>query len=184
MKKSNFNYLLTLVIISFLGCAKDGETGPDGPPGPAGPQGLTGANGNSGAAGNANVHSKTFNLTSSDWTQSGAFTYLATMPDSDITQAIVDSGIVNVYYFEPSASAWTPLPYTQVLHNSNDFLTWSYSYITNQINLKVEDFATTPLNPGNTDFRVITVSSFGRIANPHLNWNSYEEVKATFNLSD
>ena len=84
------------------GCSKQGPVGPAGATGPAGPAGPTGP---TGPEGNANVVSMTFPNISVPTNG----TYTVTIPA--ITQSIVDSGVVDVYYKAAYTDEWIPLPY-------------------------------------------------------------------------
>jgi len=72
-------------IALFNGCAKDGDPGP------------AGANGTNGTNGNANMSTQTGFILQSQWNQSGCCDLAALIPDSDVTQNIVDRGDVRVY---------------------------------------------------------------------------------------
>jgi hypothetical protein len=105
--------------------------GPAGAQGPAGPKGDTGAQGpkgDTGAQGNANVHATVVTLASADFAWNSDFPYdvgLNTYTEyfsryhdiavPEITQSVLDSGAVEVY-FTPSQLAspnqWVPMPFT------------------------------------------------------------------------
>ncbi len=188
MKNTNIIYLFILFVFAIASCDKDDEVGSQGPVGPqgeTGATGATGAQGDTGVQGNANVHSSILQLTPNDWTTSGSYGYVASAIDSDLTQSIVDSGLVSVFYFITSSGSWTPLPYNQIItYNSYVFCNWTFFYKLNQINFRVEQNIAAPNNPGYTKFKVIAISASQRNANPNINWNDYEEVKTIFNLKD
>ena len=130
MKKQNiipmifFSAALVFLIAS---CSKTGPTGPAGSTGATGAAGPAGLTGPQGPQGNANVKTDTFSLTSSQWlwnsqyevqTNPSSYTYYFTryhnVTNAAITQGILDSGMVLVY-FTPNTtgntSQWAPLPY-------------------------------------------------------------------------
>lgn len=98
-----------LLLLFFTACKK-GDQGPQGP------------------QGNANVKTDTFTLVSADWLWNSQYTFTTSnnggalsyftryhdVPFSSLTQGILDSGSVMVY-FTPNATntnQWAPLPYT------------------------------------------------------------------------
>jgi hypothetical protein len=92
----------SLVLLFFLiSCAKQGPIGPAGPAGTTGSQGPAGPQGPSG---NANVTTVIFDSV----TVPTNSTYTFMIPA--ITQAIVDSGAINVYYKAAYTDEWIPLP--------------------------------------------------------------------------
>ena len=115
-----------LIAVSISSCKK-GDTGPAGTPGTPGAPG---------APGNANVQTDTFTLTNAKWlynsqytftTGTGAFTSWFTrycdVTFSKLTQGMLDSGMVMVY-FRPSAlnaQQWVPLPYSFESGGTNQF---------------------------------------------------------------
>jgi len=128
MQKQRFFGSLAIifaVISTFAaGCSKTGSagaTGPSGATGPAGPQGVQGPEGN------ANVLVDVFSLVNSQWiynsqysleTSGGSYTEYFTryhdVTDSAVTQAILNTGEVMVF-FVPNpivdTNQWAPLPY-------------------------------------------------------------------------
>jgi len=98
--KTTFKKIILLVVIStlFASCGKDGAPGTNG---------TNGATGATGPTGNANVSSLTF--LNFALTTSGSY-YVATLPDSAITQSILDKGVVNLYWRTPSTQVWYAMP--------------------------------------------------------------------------
>ena len=165
MKKS---ILLVLPIIAVMltsnGCKK-GDTGPQGPPGTNGVDSNTNV-----------VGTNAITLNSGNWTANGKYFY-ATLYTLAITQAIVDRGAVLVY--EQNGSSWTALPYTfGILSRSFQFeLNTVYIFYQNTDGSQTD-------NPGNQTYRIVAISSSNSIANPYVDWESYEEVKRVFNLNN
>lgn len=120
--------LFSLFVMALLpGCSKTGPAGATGPAGSTGAAGAAGATGPQGPEGNANVMVDTFSVTNAQWlwnstyefsTNPSSFTEYFTryhnVPDTAITQDILNTGQVLVY-FTPNtfgnANQWAPLPY-------------------------------------------------------------------------
>lgn len=88
MKKSIILGVFALTALTFGDCTK----AKDGAPGAQGPEG------------NANVIGSN-TVTASNWTLNSGIMYYATLTSSNITQAIVDKGVVLVYEGDASISA-------------------------------------------------------------------------------
>ncbi|MFI5218370.1 MAG: collagen-like protein [Bacteroidia bacterium] len=174
MKKLLKIFMMLASISLLISCAKDGETGPQGP------AGVNGTNGTNGQDGNANVHTQTFTV--SNWYYI-APSYGVDIADFDITQDIVDNGLVMVYTSNGSGG-WQALPYT-AYPSSSYSSTYVFVHYLNGVTIwKTDSDLTQPVNPGTRTYKVIAVAEAPRIANPNVNWNNYEEVKETFNLKD
>lgn len=152
-------FLLSLVIIGS--CKKDDDS----------------AYALKGSAGNANIYSTQYTVT---WTLQ-APGYYCTMEDVNITQDIVDNGIVEVYMSNGS-NGWIALPITipvdssysstfTPVHYLGGVTVWAYDTDTQQSG-----------DPGSTTFKIVCISAVARLANPNLDWNNYAEVQRTFNL--
>ena len=91
--------LFALSALFIFAACKKGDTG------------ATGANGNNGTNGNANVQGKVLTANGNDW-QWDPFNSrnLIVLTDSEITEAIYDSGSVEIYQ-QTGAAAWLTLPY-------------------------------------------------------------------------
>jgi hypothetical protein len=169
-------------------------TGPVGPAGPQGPQGPRG--------GAANVSTDVFTVQGSDWlwnsqyvyeTSAGSYTEYFTRyyvrPNNTITQGLLDSGLV-VVYFTPSPVnnpyQWAPLPYQ---FDSSFGYTDNYVYVTavGQVTLhyffiQTDPTATLPTlstyNDETRQFKVITITGkTGKLMlEHHVNLNNYQEV--------
>lgn len=154
-------------ILTFNGCK-----GKDGAPGAQGPAGTNG---------NANVTSGT--VTVSNWTYDGTNKlYKATIIDNNITQAIVDEGVVLVYLI--SGGGNLALPVT-IYPTSTYSETISFVYGLQQVVLSIQDSdLTQPGTPGSINFRVVKIAPSGIIAHPDVDFKNYTQVKAAFNLND
>lgn len=121
MKKLFLYLMLAGVTLLTTQCKKDGATGPQGP------QGITGASGSS------SVRTKKITLTNAQWgagTTTHWFTYTTgtatgwaaryvDITEPIITQAIMDNGLVQVYFtpdVTTGSQAFTNLPYS---HNNS-----------------------------------------------------------------
>lgn len=155
--------LLCLALFSFyiIGCK--------GVAGPTGPQGIQGNQGN------ANVHSKTYTVTS--WDGVGTSFAFKDIANSDITQEIIDNGAILVY--EGNTGLWNAMPYA----NQND--EWRFLIGLNNFRvILLHANGTTVSNPGTRNFKVVIISGDALISNPNINWKDYEEVKAKLNLQE
>jgi hypothetical protein len=126
-------FICAVISIFAAGCSKTGPAGATGPAGSAGPQGPQGSQG---PEGNANVLVDVFSLVNSQWlynsqysleTTSGSYTEYFTryhdVTDSAVTQAILNTGEVMVFFVpDPivDTNQWAPLPY-QFVDGSNIF---------------------------------------------------------------
>lgn len=101
--------LLFFCLLWLAACTKQGPAGPAGATGPSGPAGPAGP---TGPQGDANVTSVTFDSISVPTNG----TYTVDIPA--ITQAIVDSGVVQAYYKFAYIDDWVPLPYYAYFNNN------------------------------------------------------------------
>ena len=179
-QKQNLFFITGLCLfIVFVGCKK----GDNGINGTNGATGSTGATGTTGGTGNANVHSRLFTISS--WSPNDIFNpseWNTTLVDTDITQSIVDSGAVIVYY--KSSGYWNTLPYAELVFATvtHDF---AYKYKTDSLFIKATSSNLSfPSSPGTRNFKIVTIAASAALAHLHVNWNDYEEVQQTFNLSN
>jgi len=169
-------------------------TGPAGPAGPQGPQGPAG--------GGANVKTDVFTLKGSDWlwnsqyvfeTSAGSYTEYFTRyyvrQNNAITQGLLDSGLV-IVYFTPSPInnpyQWAPLPYQ---FDSSFGYTDNYVYVTavGQVTLHYFFIQTDPsstlptlstYNDETRQFKIVAITGkTGKfMLEHHVNLNNYQEV--------
>lgn len=171
-KKTMFNCLvLAGMILIFISCAKDGAMGPSG------------TNGTNGTNGNVNIQNFTFTVTPSQWQVNSPQLWLShnlTIPE--ITQSIMDSGLVMVYASVFSLSSTTqPLPISWYGGNETTLSVGVYYIGTVELDVHSTDLS---YAIGTYYFRVVIASAKMLAANPNLNWNNYDEVKTTFNIKD
>lgn len=156
-------------IVLFASCAKDGEPGPQGP---------AGQNGINGQDGNANVQSYLFTVYSNMWSGSGSNFKYVVLNVPQITQSVVDSGMVLVYRVYNGYNALLPI----TNYTGSDELTISFLYQAGEVEIDIN--STAPItNLLTYYFRVVVVTGHVRMAYAHLNWSNYEEVKNAFNFS-
>jgi len=160
MKKSILAFAIIALILTFNACKK-GDTGAMGP---------------AGADGNANVKSYTFSLLSTDWVADSA--NLQWSADHTLPSTIDLSGAVLLYVQD--GSNWAALPHV-------DYgVTFEFGFdpATKIIEIQAADATATTMtaNPGPLTFKVVTIPSAAKRANPNINWKNYTEVKNTFNL--
>jgi hypothetical protein len=148
--------MVTIVASVLISCKK-GDTGPQGPDG------------------NANVYgSYNITLNSGDWVSFGTY-YYADITVPNISQAIVDRGVVMVY--EQAIPVWNALPYTW------GNLSISYDFGLNIVHIFYENTDGTQTQiPGTRTFRIVCISALNAKAHSNVDWKNYTEVKKTFNL--
>lgn len=146
MKKSSFiigSFLLTSVL--FFSCAKDGLQGPQGP------AGANGTNGTNGTNGNANVISKAAQNVSFTYS-AGKNAYDANLICSEITQDVVDKGVV-LCYERVAPNQWMPW-------NANIGTTYYiYNFKLGEIVLEYRNTAGTTTNEGDKLLRFVIIPS-------------------------
>jgi hypothetical protein len=147
-------------LILFNSCTRTG------PQGPAGPQG---------AQGNANVlGSNPFTVNS--WAYSTSeVAYVATFNDADITTAVADRGVVEIYLLYPDGT-WRALP--DVVNGTQFFFRFSAGGF--DIYYANVD-GSTPSFPPTATFRTVVISPSQRQANPNTNWKNYNQVMKVVN---
>lgn len=165
-----------LALLSFLAIGCQGPTGPQG---------------------NANVHASTVAVSSSDWIytsgQDEYGEYHVTFTDNEITQDIVDHGMVLVYISNGSGG-WQLMPivgYTQGTSNGLTYdLEYKYSPVYGAFSVTVWYYILTdpyfwvPVNPGAQTFKIVAVAGLSKASNPNLNWNNYDDVKRALKIQD
>lgn len=160
-----------IVMAAFAGsimlnsCAKDGAVGPAGP---------------AGTNGNANVQSSTFTV--SNWTYS-APSYYSDISWGALTTDIINNGAVLVYV-STGTSVWSQLPLTLYTYSTYSS---SLEVVSSTGNIRIlwtDSDLTQPNNPGANTFKVVAIAASQRLANPNINYDDYNQVKAAFHLKD
>jgi hypothetical protein len=144
MRKLSAAATILGIILCVAACSKTGPTGPQGATGAAGAAGTAGAQGPAGPqgpAGAANVFTDTFTVANAGWAGTSLYWYsyapnsslgfVARFHDqafSKVTQGILDTGMVLVYFvpYESSPNEWTNMPYV-FLGTSEQFY-YNYQY--------------------------------------------------------
>ena len=160
--KNSILLLLTLIalMITINSCIK-GDTGP------------------AGRDGNANVLSQQFTVT---WTQSPP-DYYCDIFDSDITQAIVDYGSVEVFMSNGSGG-WIALPCTLPITSTYSSTYTPVHYLNGVTIWKTDTDLAQTADPGSKTFKVVCISANLLKAWPKVDWKNYEEVKKILKLAD
>ena len=165
MKKIKFKMFLVLMLISAFSCTKEGK------------QGEPGING---VDGNANV--KTIMVWDVSWSYSSP-SYQTTIPHNDITQDLVDRGVVLVYA-RLNSGAYNQLP-TTFYQSSSYSTSIEVASIAGSVTLFWTDSdLSQPSYPAINDFKIVLIPSAAKIAKPYVDYSNYEEVKASFGIKD
>lgn len=163
LKQLGFAMLVGISTVLINGCAKDGETGP------AGKNGIDGQDGNANVTGTNSV-----TVTAGDWTLSSGY-YSTGFTNTDITQAIVDKGIVMVY--EKLGTQWQALPYL------NDDQSRDFTFGVGTVTIWAHNAdLTTPTNPGTQTYRIVIISASNLAAHPEVDFRNYKQVQTAFGL--
>jgi hypothetical protein len=145
MFAKNYLSLLLLSTILFFAACK-------------GKDGANGLNGADGRDGNANMQTRVFQIGASDWFSSvddlfNPYEYNFTQFTQQITQGIVDSGVVIAYIsFFNYPYEWQNLPLIDtrliddILSNNDALVQFTYTYEQNYFSLKARDLYSDPEN--------------------------------------
>jgi hypothetical protein len=174
MKKVFYIFLFIASAAFISSCSKEGPTGPQGVQGPQGPAGDQGIQGIQGLDGNANVHSYTYNVFTSDWILN-APNYGVDLSVPEITQSILDDGAVLVYMSNGSGG-WMPLPYTSWYSSYARLIKANILYEDVTIWVLDSDLTQTP-NPGDRTFKIVVIG--GSVASKmpsNIDLNNYMQV--------
>jgi hypothetical protein len=166
-------YTIPLLIVTMLisSCAKDGDTGP------------TGA---TGADGNANVKAISFSVSPGSWNTAGSSGQVGHIKYyekniSEITQDIIDNGMVITYLVDNGYDIMLPL--TLFAGNYDINFTAGAKVGTLEIDVAFSDLST-PNIVGTSNFKAVIVDGTVRMQNLDLNWNDYKAVSQRFNIED
>jgi len=171
--------VMSLLIVLFISC--DGEDGAIGPAGQNGIDGTDGANGIDGQDGNANViASDWFTVTQSDWSGIGATKITHSFSAPEISQGIIDSGVVLIYHRFNGQTRQLPYSY------SPDGLHLVYLFTVSSVTLEgfhLNGSAINTISP--LGFRYIIIPSNISTKSSGIDFTkmSYEEVMDYFKLN-
>lgn len=180
--KKTFSLFVFFSLILF-GCEKEG------PMGPTGLAGKDGADGKDGKDGNANVKSITKSIAPSDWMASGTagedlyFYYEISIPE--ITNDIVQNGVVMIYYKETDGS-YHALPTTYNFYSSYlDYYyhtTIRFSFKTGKVRIEIEDSDMITIRPDSSiEFKIVVIEG-STLKNLSIDLTNYQDVKERFDL--
>lgn len=167
MKKLKIGLLIILAAFLITGCQKGdkGDTGDTGPAGPSGPKGS------------ANVSSTNYTVATGTWGGVNTGFVFKDITINEITQSILDNGVVMVY--EGGPSQWNALPHS----NQND--EWRFLISTQRLRvILLHANGTNVADPGSKTFKVVIISGDAMTLHPNLNLNNYDEVKYALQLED
>lgn len=183
MKSTKLHLVTALIISVTIGACGKGDKGDPGPQGPPG---------------NANVVTINYTIDPNDWILSltppfgpgdeGFFLYdVRSIPD--ITQEIIDFGLVVAYYHDNGF--YLPLPYTKYYKETTpstylweETLDMVISPGNCQINFTSSDFFTPEGSAQAIDIRLVLVDGLARKQHPDLDWSNYLLVKERLRLAD
>jgi hypothetical protein len=191
MKKS-IQLLSLIALIVFSSCKGDkGDVGPAGTTGATGTTGTTGQTGPTGPTGptgNANVKVRTYTVPNSDWLNTPAGVYGATLSATinipEITQAIHDRGLVLGYIagVAPDNTAWFALPYSEVIKSLPYTSIYKYLERIGSVTIiKQDSDGTNPSNPGQRSFKFVIIEGSG-VLPPNIDVSNYAAVAKYLNL--
>jgi len=189
-------FILLLAITVIIVSCKKGDTGPAGAAGAQGAAGPTGGTGATGATGTANViYSKWLNLT---FTTSDSLVWVAQIAAPLLTDSILNSGAIKVYFNAGSDSANSQivlaLPVTDPFLFNVPVTINSY-YLPQLIVLLADnDVSSFTDSSGNHNFQYRYILIPGGVSTGlptsingqkgGINWNDYNQVKAYLGLKD
>jgi|GEM_PF-1251667 len=191
MKRNNLFltglWLLSIVLIGLNACkGPQGDVGPQGTTGTPGATGAPGATGPQGAQGAANlIVSSWTTVAAADWkSDNNPLYFYYGVDDKNITQAILDKGVVMVYYRSPAQKT-----VVLSLPSVTDKVSIGYFFRVDQgkgsINFDLSYFQprNVPIN-FDLEFRwiIIPANSGGRVR--AIDWADYDDVKGELNLRD
>lgn len=173
-----------IAALLFTGCV-EGTVGPQGPSGPRGPEGPRGPRGPQGPPGGALTVSFEVPFNVDNAALNGQV--LSQQYDApEITQDVVDNGIVTAYYREQGT--WTAMPYTyRVQDGSLDYtVTFAYAFERGFTEVFYE-FSNDDALPDLVNREVKFVILYGTPAATaelakSINWSDYEDVAAKLGL--
>ncbi|WP_428327470.1 hypothetical protein [Mucilaginibacter sp.] len=210
MKKINYLLVLAVVMLFASSCGKDGAVGPQGATGPQGPIGATGATGANGTAGTNGTNGATgatgatgtANVIYSDWVTPAAYTkttlfntyhFTYDIAAAKITQAILDNGVVLVYaklngyistIWPTNQVSELPIIINYLQGTTPEIDTWSALSTVGNVRIDVTNNNNVYGSISNQhSFRYVIIPG-GVKASSSINFKDYNQVKATFHITD
>jgi len=179
MKLLTYVMMALALVLTTTSC--DGEDGANGLDGEIGPTGQDGQNGQDGQDGNANVIASPW-FQSNSWTNSGSPSAYFDRPAPEVTQEIIDNGVVLAYTKLAGDSNYIrPLPGTTI-----ERFFWNF-FITEPGNIRFTVFTLdgSNINPANSnEFRYVIIPSSELLNKSSIDFNDYNAVKEYYNLKD
>jgi hypothetical protein len=166
----------------FVSCAQEGPIGPRGPQGPQGPSGPQGPAGQS-----ADVISINYAADASHWYDVGVpgedgYFLALDLEVPEITQDIVDFGLVLVYYRIDNQSPWIALPYTNISYTPDYVEKLDVIYNLGFVGLQSQA-TDRQANAYEGTFRVIVASAIP-ISKTEMDYHDYDAVSIWLGLED
>jgi len=155
-------FVLPALVAGFIGCSKDGATGP------AGATGATGVTGPTGPS--IILAADSFYAPSSSWIAVGS-TFQYTYTDTKITQEILSKGTIDVALWYPSGPWWIAL---------NDYYPGSgagYRYFY-KLNTLILEFDGSSTPPPSYSYKAVIIPGAVMQQNPKINWTDWKQVSA------
>lgn len=167
----------------------NGAQGNTGATGAQGPQGVAGTTGSNGKDGNANVLGRVLTVQASEWKkytyQDNTYDYKTVVPIPEITQAVLDRGLVMVYKGNSSGASWTAMPFNTAFQSGNTTYVYDFDFVHAFGAITLWESISSGDTPAPTAaryYKVVVLTPQGRIANPNVNYKDYAEVAKAFNL--
>lgn len=192
MKQLHLFFALLLAGSVFYGCeGPEGPAGPQGAKGETGAIGPTGATGAQGATGTANViYSSWKDLRGSEkWSGFGDQTLWVNFAAPEITDAVMDNGLVYVYlkYTASSSPIVISVPYAPegfIFHLYRGAVRLGRIWPNALSNTVPKTYSDAAVLGGFTEMRYIVVPGEKSARKPGLDYTDYESVKKYYNLPD
>ena len=167
----------------------NGAQGNTGAQGPQGVQGASGTSGTNGKDGNANVVGRALTIQPSEWKKytypDNTYEYKAVVPIPEITQTVLDRGLVMVYRGNSSGKSWTAMPFNTAFQSGNTTYVYNFDFVHafGAITFwEAISSGDTPAPTAASYYKVVVLTPQGRIANPGVNYKNYAEVAKAFDL--
>jgi hypothetical protein len=168
-KMKSISLVVSASIVMLLSsCGEKGDPGPVGPPG------------------NANVHSYYYTVNYTNWniygtsgTPNHSLFYEKYIPE--ITQAIIDHGMVVAYIYDHTLGAWVALPYTYTFAGAQEYYKFYTTVGIAGIDITLSTLQT-PIAQQILEVKIVAVAGAFRQQHPDIDWSNYEMVKERLNL--
>lgn len=170
MKMLQSVYALALAgsVMLLNACGEKGDPGPMGPPG------------------NANVHSYFYTINYTGWNIYGAsgtpnhsIYYEKYIPE--ITQEIIDFGMVVGYVYDHNLDAWVALPYTYTFAGTQEYYKFYTTLGVAGIDISLSSLLT-PIPQQTLEVKIVVVAGAFKAQNPDIDWSNYDMVRKRLNL--